>query len=159
MCPTQWFTPTMGTRHSCDSMRATTAQETRGPPMPGPCSRRRQRQGQGGGGVGGWVGWLQHGRTAQWAALCSAARCAAVPGTPLPAVLTKKPGSQEGAPKQGQAGRQAHLGERDAPNLLRRHPRLLKRLLHQPHRPLLVVQRSLPWQEAVAWGRDETAQQ
>ena len=36
MCPTQWFTPTSGTRQSCESMRATSAHETSGPPMPGP---------------------------------------------------------------------------------------------------------------------------
>ena len=39
MWPTQWLTPTMGTRHICDSIRATTAHDTRGPPMPGPCAR------------------------------------------------------------------------------------------------------------------------
>jgi len=32
----QWFTPTSGFPHSCASIRATTATETSGGPMPGP---------------------------------------------------------------------------------------------------------------------------
>lgn len=36
MCPTQWFTATIGLFHRRESVRAATAQEVSGPPMPGP---------------------------------------------------------------------------------------------------------------------------
>jgi hypothetical protein len=34
--PTQWFTPTSGLPNSSESVRATSATDCRGPPMPGP---------------------------------------------------------------------------------------------------------------------------
>ena len=34
--PTQWFTPMIGLFHSCESVRATTATDTKGAPIPGP---------------------------------------------------------------------------------------------------------------------------
>ncbi len=42
MCPMQWLTPTSGTRHSCDSMRAATATLRSGAPMPGPLVKAMQ---------------------------------------------------------------------------------------------------------------------
>lgn len=34
--PTQWLTPIIGLFHSCATVRATTATDTRGAPIPGP---------------------------------------------------------------------------------------------------------------------------
>ena len=50
-----------------------------------------------------------------------------------------------------------HLGEGDAADVCGGEPRLCQRLLHELHRPLLVVQRSLAGQEALSWRRDEAA--
>ena len=36
MWPTQWFTPTSGQPHNCASVRATTAPQRSGAPIPGP---------------------------------------------------------------------------------------------------------------------------
>ena len=58
----QWFTAMMGTCHSCDSMRATTAHVTSGPPMPGPCTH-------------GGLGWMCADEKTGRAGVCSTHRC------------------------------------------------------------------------------------
>ena len=45
MWPTQWLTPTNGTFHNSDSVRAQMAQDCRGPPIPGPLVKQtKERQ-------------------------------------------------------------------------------------------------------------------
>lgn len=51
-----------------------------------------------------------------------------------------------------------HLGVRNATDLAGRHIAFLQCLLHQAHRPLLVVHCGFPWQETLPRGRDEPAQ-
>ena len=120
MCPTQWLTPMMGMRHIWLSMRATTAQDTRGPPMPGP--------------------WVQGGDQAWGSERIST----------HPRLLNSGSQLASGAAP-------AHLGERDAADVHGRQLGVCQCLLHQAHRPLLVVDGGLPGQETLAWRRYEPA--
>jgi hypothetical protein len=138
----------MGTCHSCDSMRATTAHDTSGPPMPGPCEGGGHGQRHGAGGeverLGRGVPAWQRRRTLE----VSSKPChAAAPWMPV-----------SGGFAAAWAAGPTYLGKGDEADLAGSDARLRQRLLHQLHRPLLVMQRGLPWKETLAGRRDEPAQ-